>query len=94
MPPLSLEVTLYLFHHIILPPELPQESDWKAEYEDALLDTTIEVLHTFAGTVRTEQPQIAGYVHMYRCLLPENSVESTLKDFILHSCSAPIYYRP
>lgn len=62
MPPLSVEATLYLFHHIILPPELPQESDLNAEYEDALLDTTIEVLCTFAETVRTEQQQVARYV--------------------------------
>lgn len=76
MPPLSLEATLYLFHHIMLPPELTQESDWKAEYEDALLDTTIEVFRTFAETVRTEQLQVARYVHR-RCCLLENPVEST-----------------
>jgi hypothetical protein len=93
MPPLSLDATLYLFHHIILPPELPQESDWKAEYEDALLDTTIEVLRTFAETVRTEQPQVARYVHR-RHRLPENSVESTQKDFILLSYPAPIQCKP
>ena len=76
MPLLSVEATLYLFHHIMLPPELPQESDWKAEYEDALLDTTIEVFRTFAETVRTEQLQVARYVHR-RCCLLENPVEST-----------------
>ncbi|KAF2843898.1 hypothetical protein T440DRAFT_473824, partial [Plenodomus tracheiphilus IPT5] len=64
MPPLSVEATLYLFHHIILPPELPQESDLNAEYEDALLDTTIEVLCTFAETVRTEQPQVASHIDL------------------------------
>lgn len=76
MPLLSVEATLYLFHHIMLPPELPQESDWKAEYEDALLDSTIEVFRTFAEMVRTEQLQVARYVHRCYCLL-ENPVEST-----------------
>ncbi|KAE8836549.1 hypothetical protein HRS9139_04647 [Pyrenophora teres f. teres] len=64
MSSLSLEATLYLFHHFVLPPKLPQESDWKAEYEDALLDTTVEVLQSFGGTLRNEQPQVAGHIDL------------------------------
>ncbi|KAI1674179.1 DUF3638 containing protein [Pyrenophora tritici-repentis] len=64
MPPLSLEKTLYLFYHIVLPPKLPQESDWKAEYEDALLNTTVEALQTFGETVQNEQPEVASQINL------------------------------
>lgn len=66
MPSLSLEATLYLFHHIVLPPKLPQADDWKVEYEDALLDTTVEALRTFGEAVRNEQPQVARYARRSR----------------------------
>jgi len=92
MPLLSLEATLYLFHHIVLPPKLPHESDWKVEYEDALLDTTVEVLQTFAETVRDEQPQVARYAHTSHCL-PATSMDSTQKHFKLPLCSASTRYR-
>lgn len=61
MPSLSLEATLYLIHHIILPPKLPQADDSKVEYENALLDTTVEALQTFGESVRNEQSQVARY---------------------------------
>jgi hypothetical protein len=61
MPSLSLEATLYLVHHIVLPPKLPQTDDWKVEFEDALLDTTVEALQTFGKVVRNEQPQVSRY---------------------------------
>ncbi|EUC26848.1 hypothetical protein COCCADRAFT_10376 [Bipolaris zeicola 26-R-13] len=64
MPPLSLETTLYFFYHIVLPPKLPLESDWKVEHEDALLDMTVEVLQTFAETVRNEEPQVTGPINV------------------------------
>lgn len=66
MPPLSLEATLYLFHHIVLPPKLPQTNDWKVEHEDALLDTTVEALRTFGEAVQKEQPKVARHVHKSR----------------------------
>jgi hypothetical protein len=66
MTPLSLEATLYLFHHIVLPPKLPQADDWKVEHENALLDMTVEALRTFGKAVRNEQPQIARYACRYR----------------------------
>ncbi len=62
VPSLSLEATLYLFHHVVLPPKLPQADDWKVESEDALLDTTVEALRSFGETVRNEQPEVARYV--------------------------------
>ncbi|KAJ6191961.1 hypothetical protein J3E72DRAFT_399452 [Bipolaris maydis] len=64
MPPLSLETTLYLFYHIVLPPKLPQESDWKVEHEDALLDMTVEALQTFGEAVQKEQPKVASHIDL------------------------------
>lgn len=69
MPPLSLETTLYLFYHIVLPPKLPQESDWKVEHEDALLDMTVEALQTFGEAVQKEQPKVARHVQKSRFFL-------------------------
>ena len=66
MHPMSLQATLYLFHHVILPPELPQADDWKAEYEEALLGMTVEALQMFGEAVRIEQPQVARYAHRSR----------------------------
>ncbi|KAH8724529.1 hypothetical protein GQ44DRAFT_827220 [Phaeosphaeriaceae sp. PMI808] len=63
MPPLSLAETLYLFHHIVLPPKLPQADDWKVEYEEVLLDTVVEALRTFSETARDDQPQISGQIN-------------------------------
>ena len=57
----SLQATLYFFHHVILPPKLPQADDWKAEYEDALLGMTEEALQMFGKAVKIEQPQVARY---------------------------------
>lgn len=62
MSSLSLEETLYLIHHIVLPPQLPQKNDWKVECENALLETTEEALQTFSDTIRTEQSQIASQI--------------------------------
>ncbi|OAL48858.1 hypothetical protein IQ07DRAFT_681560 [Pyrenochaeta sp. DS3sAY3a] len=64
MPSLSLEATLYLFHHIVLPPKLPQADDCRVEYEDALLDMTAEALQTFSEAVRNEQPQVASHIDL------------------------------
>ena len=57
---LSLPATLYLFHHVVLPPKLPGTDDWNAEYEDTLLETTVESLRTFSDDIRNDEPQIAG----------------------------------
>ena len=60
---MSLQATLYFFHHVILPPKLPQADDWKAEYEDTLLGMTVEALQTFGKAVQIEQPQVTRYAH-------------------------------
>ena len=45
---------LYLFHHIFLPPKLPQEDDYNPEYELILLD---EVIKALRGLCAMEPPK-------------------------------------
>ncbi|KAF7592481.1 hypothetical protein BBP40_000216 [Aspergillus hancockii] len=44
---MCLEANLYLVHHVFLPPKLPQEDDYKPEYELVLLEKCIEALQQF-----------------------------------------------
>jgi hypothetical protein len=46
-PTLSLPATLYIFHHVFLPPKLPQSDDYDPAHEDDLLDQVIDALHEF-----------------------------------------------
>jgi len=45
---------MYFIHHIFLPPKLPQKDDFNAEYETALLDTTIDTLQKFKGCTKCD----------------------------------------
>lgn len=45
---MALEEGLYLFHHIFLPPKLPQEDDYNPKYDNVLLDKVIEALRNFS----------------------------------------------
>lgn len=40
----SVEATLYLYHHVILPPNLPQQDDHSASHERSLLEIVIQAL--------------------------------------------------
>jgi len=64
----SLEATLYLIHHIVLPPKLPQADDCEVEYENALLDITIESLQKFGEAIQKVEPEVARYVCRYLSL--------------------------
>jgi hypothetical protein len=48
----------YLFHHVFLPPKLPQEDDYHAEHECTLLDTVICALQGFKAYLPGQQDQI------------------------------------
>ncbi|CAG7959890.1 unnamed protein product [Penicillium salamii] len=50
---MTLEQTLYLFHHIFLPPEVPQAEDYNAQQEHHLLDSVIDALLSFSDYVPT-----------------------------------------
>lgn len=56
---MSPEESLYLFHHVFLPPKLPQEDDYDPGCEMFLLDMVINALGEFRDQV-TSQP--AGIV--------------------------------
>ncbi|KAJ5636116.1 uncharacterized protein N7484_009429 [Penicillium longicatenatum] len=44
---LTLEETSYLFHHLFLPPKLPQAEDYNAGHEHLLLNIVIDALRSF-----------------------------------------------
>lgn len=47
LPSLSRDASLYVFHHVFLPPKLPQGDDFNDEHESTLLDTVIHALRGF-----------------------------------------------
>lgn len=59
------ETSLYLVHHIFLPPKLPREDDYKPEYELMLLENCVEALQQFKVYVSdSEADSIAAAVTM------------------------------
>lgn len=46
--------SLYLSHHVFLPPKLPQENDSNAQYEDILLEKVVDALHGFSNHVPSQ----------------------------------------
>ncbi|KAL4963332.1 uncharacterized protein BDV14DRAFT_201959 [Aspergillus stella-maris] len=47
-PVMSPAALVYLYHHVFLPPKLPQEDDYDPDLDQALLDMVIHALHGFA----------------------------------------------
>lgn len=47
LPNLLPEARSYLFHHVFLPPKLPQKDDYEAEYDLTLVDSVISALNGF-----------------------------------------------
>ncbi|KAJ5117788.1 hypothetical protein N7448_011420 [Penicillium atrosanguineum] len=50
---MTLKETMYLFHHVFLPPKVPQAEDYNAQHENHLLDSVIGALHSFTNYVLT-----------------------------------------
>lgn len=48
---MSFEANLYLFHHVFLPPKLPQAADYDHEHERLLLDKVLTALGAFSDHV-------------------------------------------
>jgi hypothetical protein len=46
--------TAYLFHHIVLPPKLPQDDDHDATLDRCLIDTTLKALRDLKSSVTTQ----------------------------------------
>ena len=53
-------VASYLFNHIFLPGELPQQDDYNPAYEIVLLDKVIEALGQFKNHVSTQEADICS----------------------------------
>jgi hypothetical protein len=49
---LSVDATLYLTHHVVLPPKLPQEDDFDARHDRCLLDTVVCALQALRESVK------------------------------------------
>ncbi|KAF8860560.1 hypothetical protein BDZ45DRAFT_800719 [Acephala macrosclerotiorum] len=59
---LPLGALTYMIHHVFLPPKLPNEDDFNAEYDTILLDTTINSLLRFKGFITQDQAVIVDCV--------------------------------
>ena len=59
MPP---EAISYLFHHVFLPPKLPQKDDYDSLYDIALVDQVIEALCQFRDHVSSQEADICTTV--------------------------------
>lgn len=53
----------YMIHHIILPPQLPQEDDYSAAYEEVLLRTVLDGLLDFRSHIRGEHVEAVDSAH-------------------------------
>lgn len=55
---LTLEANLYLFHHIFLPPKLPQADDYSPSFEINILDYVVNALRAFGSHVPSQEATI------------------------------------
>jgi hypothetical protein len=53
-----MDASLYLFHHVFLPPKLPQEDDYDANCELILIDSVIHSLKEFRTLVPMHHRQV------------------------------------
>ncbi|GLA78963.1 hypothetical protein AtubIFM55763_001128 [Aspergillus tubingensis] len=61
-PCLSTKDTIYLLHHVFLPPQLPQEDDYNATHESALLDSVIDALALFQDYSHGQESEVVDSV--------------------------------
>ncbi|KAL4804843.1 hypothetical protein BDV18DRAFT_161935 [Aspergillus unguis] len=102
-PSLSSGASSYVFHHVFLPPKLPQEDDYNAGYETSLLDTVICALGEFKAYVPTHHatvfdPVITMLARLRRIRalhgdLDEGMLEETLKHLMTKGGILPIHVR-
>ncbi|KAL4796122.1 hypothetical protein BDV19DRAFT_388541 [Aspergillus venezuelensis] len=70
-PVMSPAALVYLYHHVFLPPKLPQENDYDPDLDQALLDTVINALRGFAA-------HLTGFEHeVIKCV---TAMVTRLKD--------------
>lgn len=51
---------LYLFHHLFLPPKLPQEDDYGVDREILLIDVVVDALHSFKAYFSAVDAEVVG----------------------------------
>jgi hypothetical protein len=51
---LSAGAAAYVFHHVVLPPKLPQADDYSAAHEQALLEIVVQALESLKKHVKSE----------------------------------------
>lgn len=54
---ISLGESTYLFHHVYLPPKLPQSDDYSADYKSLLINRIIEALQDFRNRVQDQDTE-------------------------------------
>jgi hypothetical protein len=47
--------TWYLIHHVVLPPKLPQDDDYHADYERHLVESALNALHALQNSVNNPE---------------------------------------
>lgn len=52
----------YLFHHVFLPPKLPQKDDYNSSYENSLLDHVIDTLKRFKALAPSHHHEVLAEV--------------------------------
>ncbi|KAJ5471922.1 hypothetical protein N7539_008491 [Penicillium diatomitis] len=56
----DIQGTSYLFHHIFLPPKLPQEDDYCVGHEFLLTDVVIDALCQFKSYFSSDEAEVIG----------------------------------
>jgi hypothetical protein len=62
----------YLYHHVFLPPQLPQKDDYDATIELILLDSVIHALVEFRGLATQKQVDVLNLAIEMLCRLRDN----------------------
>jgi hypothetical protein len=80
----DIESTLFMIHHVFLPPKLPQEDDFAPGLDGVLVDTVLKFLGEFNGLNRCNRATIAvtSMVENFRAIHHESGViiEARLQD--------------
>ncbi|RDW69108.1 uncharacterized protein DSM5745_08868 [Aspergillus mulundensis] len=100
---LPFEAITYLFHHVFLPPKLPQDDDYNADHDLALLSTVIRALRSFTDHVPSQNAKwIAAMFTMLHRLkqtlvlhggISESKLKTTLEQLLSDGGALPVYVR-
>ncbi|KAL5332674.1 hypothetical protein BJX70DRAFT_404369 [Aspergillus crustosus] len=97
---LSLDASLYLLHHVFLPPKLPQRNDYNSSHELTLLNTVIHALHGFKAYVPKQQEILYTVIMMLSRLratcgpngiVDERKLYTALEELGADGGALPIY---